>query len=69
MFWVYILENPEGRFYIGQTHDLTLRMHSHDRTDKLLGKLTRKNGPWELVWSEAHPTRSSAVVRERAIKA
>ena len=23
MFWVYVLENPVGKYYIGQTGDLT----------------------------------------------
>ena len=69
MFWVYILQNPQGKFYIGHTDDLPNRLHSHNRTGKTLGKFTRKNGPWELVWSEEHPTRASAMARERRIKA
>jgi predicted GIY-YIG superfamily endonuclease len=68
MFWVYILQNPAGKFYIDQTDDLENRLHSHNRDDKVLGKFTRKNGPWHLVWSEAHPTRASAMARERQIK-
>ncbi|MGZ5567903.1 MAG: GIY-YIG nuclease family protein [Limisphaerales bacterium] len=36
--------------------------------DKVDGKFTRKKGPWNLVWSEVHETRSSAVTRERQIK-
>jgi putative endonuclease len=68
MFWVYILENPAGRFYVGQTENLAMRLANHNRTDKTDGKYTRKNGPWALVWSEAHPTRSAAMQRERQIK-
>ncbi len=68
MYRSYILQNPEGRFYIGHTDDLALRLHSHNRTDKTLGKFTLKHGPWELVWSEEQPTRSSAMARERQIK-
>jgi predicted GIY-YIG superfamily endonuclease len=26
MFWVYILENPAGKFYVGQTNDLERRI-------------------------------------------
>ena len=69
MFWVYILENAQGKFYIGHTHDLAERLLSHNRTDKISGKFTRKNGPWTLVWSEKHATRASAMKREREIKA
>lgn len=69
MYWVYILQNPDGKFYIGSTDDLEQRLHSHNRTDKVLGKFTRKNGPWDLVWREEHPTRASVMLRERQVKA
>ena len=68
MFWVYILQNPSGKFYIGQTGDLEMRLLSHSRTDASKGAFTRKNGPWKLVWSEGHTTRSSAMAREKQIK-
>jgi putative endonuclease len=68
MFFVYILENLEGRFYIGHSDDPATRLANHNRTDKIGGKFTRKNGPWALVWSEPHPTRSAAMQRERQIK-
>ena len=68
-FWVYILQNPYGRFYIGHTDDLNARVNSHNRKDRVMGKFARKNGPWELVWSEEHGTRASAMARERQIKA
>ena len=69
MFWVYILQNPAGKFYVGHTDDLSIRLQNHNRTDKVSGKFTRKNGPWELVWSEEHQSRSCAMIRERQIKA
>ena len=68
MFWVYILQNPAGNFYIGHTDNLENRITNHNRTDKIAGKFTRKNGPWTLGWSEEHPDRSSAMRREREIK-
>ncbi len=68
MFWVYVLQNPVGRFYVGHTDNLEDRVTSHNRTDKIIGKFTRKNGPWILIWSEEHPDRSSAMRREREIK-
>ena len=68
MFWVYILENAGSKFYIGQTDDLQARLQSHNRTDRIEGKFTRKNGPWNLVWSEEHGTRAAAMARERQIK-
>jgi len=68
MFWVYILQNPKGRFYIGHSDDLITRVANHNRVDKTLGKFTRKNGPWVLPWSEEHAERSSAMRREHQIK-
>ena len=68
VFFTYILENPQGKFYIGQTSDLEKRLADHNQTDTKQGKYTRKNGPWQLVWSEEHLTRSSAIKREREIK-
>jgi predicted GIY-YIG superfamily endonuclease len=68
MFRVYILQNPTGTFYVGQTEHLDSRVASHNRTDKIAGKFTRKNGPWTLVWSEQHQSRASAMAREREIK-
>jgi putative endonuclease len=68
MFHAYILQNPQGKFYTGQTGDLGGRMVSHNDTLRFAGKFTRKNGPWTLVWSEGHPTRASAMARERQIK-
>ena len=68
MFWVYILQNPVGRCYVGHTDDLPRRVANHNRTDKIAGKFTRKHGPWVLVWTEEHLNRSSAMGRERKIK-
>ena len=68
MFWVYVLQNPAGHFYIGHTDNLANRVANHNRTDKIIGKFTRKNGPWILAWSEEYPDRSSAMRREREIK-
>jgi putative endonuclease len=68
MVYVYILQNPEGRFYVGQTQDLAVRLSSHNADGPCEGKFTRKNGPWTLVYHEAHPTRSLAMQRERLIK-
>src|SRR3989442_1697009 len=50
MFWVYVLQNTKRAFYFGQTTDPLLRLESHNRTDKLLGKFTRKNGRSEFFF-------------------
>ena len=68
MFWVSLLENTKGQFYICYTNNLENRISSHNRTDKISGKFTLKNGPWTFVWSEEHLVRSIAMQREREIK-
>ena len=68
MYWLYLLENPASRFYIGQTEDVLARLEDHNRTDKMAGNFTRKNGPWRLVRSEAHLTRAAALPLETQIK-
>ena len=68
MFYVYVLQNPRGKFYVGQTENITERLKDHNRTDCFEGHFTRKNGPWKLVWWEPHNSRSSVVQRERQIK-
>ena len=60
MFYVYVLENPRGKFYVGQTENIAARVKDHNRTNCFEGHFTRKNGPWKLVWWEAHNSRSSA---------
>jgi putative endonuclease len=67
-FFVYILENPRGRFYIGSTDSLDRRLQQHNGANHHIPTFTHKNGPWQLVWSENHPTRSAAMLRERQIK-
>ena len=68
IFWVYVLENEAGGFYVGQTDDLDRRVAEHNEPAPADGKYTLKNGPWRLVWREPHSTRSSAMQRERQIK-
>lgn len=41
MFWVYVLENPRGKFYVGQTQELAARVLDHNRTDSFDGHFTR----------------------------
>lgn len=58
--WVGLLQNPEDKFYVGQTNDVPARRANHTRTDQVGGKFTRNNGPWTFVWPELPPTRSAA---------
>ncbi len=64
-FFVYVLQNPQGRYYIGQTSNLETRLQQHNH-----GKVTwtKSRGPWRLVYHEAHDTRSEAMRAERQLK-
>ena len=66
-FVVYILRSKkDGSLYVGHTNDLARRLAEHNNP---LGKsYTAKRGPWELVHSEDHPDRSTAMNREHYLK-
>jgi predicted GIY-YIG superfamily endonuclease len=70
MFYVYVLENPKGRLYIGHTDDLVRRLEQHNSPEGKghLGKYTHRNGPWKLFESETFDTRSEAMRREKQLK-
>jgi len=69
-YWVYVLQNPAGRFYIGSTDNLPERIKQHNpsATDYTGSKYTHNNEPWELVYYESYQTRSEAMNREKFIK-
>jgi putative endonuclease len=69
-FYVYILQSQStGRYYCGQTKNLEQRLRLHNDPDYRPDATTRRfTGPWTLVWSEEHVTRSDAMKRERQIK-
>ena len=68
-YHVYILRNPDDRIYIGQTQDLQRRLFQHNDPQDHLTQHTKKySGPWELIHSEAFPSRSEAMRRERQLK-
>ena len=45
MYFMYILENLGGKFYIGQTDDLVRRISQHNDPSATQSKFTRKNEP------------------------
>ena len=69
MFSVYVLVNPEGKTYVGQTNDLQRRLSQHN-DPAYSGTLhtKRHRGPWRLVHTEEYATRSEAMRRERELK-
>ena len=66
MYYVYLLYSSEfDRYYIGSTSDPERRLAAH-----VAGRVksTKAFRPWERIWMEELPDRSSAVRRERYYK-
>jgi len=62
---IYILSNPQGKYYIGQTSDIDARLIRHNEGRSTY---TRNKGPWKLIYLEDYESRSEAVVREKQLK-
>ncbi len=62
---MYIVENPQGIYYVGATEDLERRLSEHNRGQS---NFTRGRGPWSLVYEESFPSFMEAHRRELAIK-
>ena len=65
-YFVYIIKSiKDGSYYIGSTQNLTKRMERHNQGRSTY---TKAKKPWKLIFSEEHPDRSSAIIREKEIK-
>ncbi|WP_368653538.1 GIY-YIG nuclease family protein [Ornithinibacillus sp. 4-3] len=64
--FIYILECCDQTLYTGYTNDLEHRLKLH--TDGKGAKYTRGRGPFKMVYTERHPTKSAALQREYKIK-
>lgn len=65
MYYVYILENPDGKHYVGYCEDLVLRLKRHNSNQV---KSTKNKGPWKIVYNEEYLNKNDAYARERQIK-
>jgi predicted GIY-YIG superfamily endonuclease len=66
-WFVYIVQCADGSLYTGITKDVKRRSQQH--IAGTASRYTRSRRPVELVYHEAHPSQSSALKREAAIKA
>ena len=65
MYWVYALENEKGRWYIGQTNNLELRIDKHNGQKV---KSTKNRGVWSLIYKKKFQARSEAMRYEEYLK-
>jgi len=67
MAWtLYILECADGTLYTGITNDLAARLEKHAQGAG--AKYTRGRGPYKVMRTEEHASRSAALKREAEIK-
>ena len=65
-YFVYIIQSlKDGTYYVGSTRDLNERLERHNQGRS---NYTKAKRPWKLRYSEKHPDRSSASIRENEIK-
>jgi putative endonuclease len=64
--FVYIIQSQtDGLYYVGETHDVCLRVQRHNDG---WSRSTKGKRPWTLVHSETYGNRSEALRREHEIK-
>lgn len=66
MYFVYILRCKDYSLYTGITTDLERRLSEHKAG--VASHYTAARGASKVVYTEEHPTRSSALKREAEIK-
>ncbi|NSW44573.1 MAG: GIY-YIG nuclease family protein [Bacteroidales bacterium] len=65
MYWVYIIENPEGLYYKGYTQNVEKRLYEHNAGES---RYTSGKGPWKLVYKRSYLTKTEALKEERRLK-
>jgi putative endonuclease len=64
-YQVYVIQNPDGRFYIGISENISLRVQQHNEG---VSKWTKSRGPWALVWTSPNYSLSDARKMENLLK-
>jgi putative endonuclease len=65
IYRVYVLQNPEGKYYIGLSENPAQRLIQHNSG---VSQWTRNRGPWRLVWQGDPMTLSDARKLENQLK-
>jgi putative endonuclease len=62
---VYVLKNAAGRFYVGISEDVAVRLRQHNGG---CSKWTKGKGPWSLGWTSEAMSLSDARKLENLLK-
>jgi putative endonuclease len=62
---VYVLQNIEGRFYVGMAEDVARRLQQHNCGESCW---TKGRGPWRVVWQSDELSLSEARKLENRLK-
>ncbi|MBL7130320.1 MAG: GIY-YIG nuclease family protein [Candidatus Omnitrophica bacterium] len=65
MYYVYVLENNNGRHYIGSCTDVKTRLKQHNQNSV---RSTKNKGPFRVILQEEFNTRTEARKRENQLK-
>ncbi len=65
MYRVYVIQNPQGKFYIGLSEDVETRLQQHNEG---ISKWTKGKGPWVLRWTSEAMSISDARKLENFLK-
>ena len=65
MYYAYVLENKEGRHYIGSCANIIRRLRKHNQNSV---RSTKHKGPFKIIYKEAFNTRTEARKREYQLK-
>ncbi len=65
MFYIYVLQNKDKRWYTGYTQDLRKRFNEHNSGKS---KYTEYHGPYGLIYYEACLEEADAKSREKYLK-
>jgi len=64
-YQVYVIQNSEGRYYIGISENVASRVAQHNDG---ISKWTKGKGPWTLVWTSEAKSITDARKLENLLK-
>ena len=64
-YGVYVLQNSEGKFYIGLSDDVPRRSRGHNNGQS---RWTKGRGPWSVLWQSQKQTLTEARKLENRLK-